>query len=275
MDWFNILKVKTRSDGTVITRQKGVGKVRVGNSGGRDANRKTVRTETTPVMEYDNEETSNQNNRMQIQQRYNTESQKLQQYQQQRQAIIASGNQSKIDAMDDNSPNALNKKIMSAQKILNSLRQNLQSDLQIATQGNMSPKEEQQTVPLPRSSQSNVPLPPSSPKTNQRVRRVVKPESRNTPLPPRRRTNAQMIEAQQLRDKRRTSTDPRVRGPPRTKSPQELSQNVRDVLKPPVEDRQAQIKRRIAEERAKSEQTVRANRIKRGPRGSPQSTGGI
>ena len=256
MDWFNILKVKTRSDGTVITRQKGVGKVRVGNSGGRDANRKTVRTETTPVMEYDNEE-------------------KLQQYQQQRQAIIASGNQSKIDAMDDNSPNALNKKIMSAQKILNSLRQNLQSDLQIATQGNMSPKEEQQTVPLPRSSQSNVPLPPSSPKTNQRVRRVVKPESRNTPLPPRRRTNAQMIEAQQLRDKRRTSTDPRVRGPPRTKSPQELSQNVRDVLKPPVEDRQAQIKRRIAEERAKSEQTVRANRIKRGPRGSPQSTGGI
>ena len=260
----DILKAKRR-DGYV--RAVGVsGKplkseagVRVTSGNNRD---RTIRTTTSPVMEYDNQETSAQNNRMELQQRYNTESQKLAQYQRQKKDIISSGNQSKIDAMDDNSPNALNNKIMSAQKLVNSLMQNIQGNQQVPTQGNLVRK----------------PVPPSTTPTKAPTTPPKAPTKRRA-IP------AKTSKQRAYEDFRLSSVTNKLRNKPK----EELSEGVKRVLNPKLNERQRQrgpppktytnkelqerhgkkesptdeVNRRIAEERRKLEQTAESNRRKR------------
>ena len=257
MNWMDILKAKRRDgygravgvSGKPLKSEAGV---RVTSGNNRD---RTIRTTTSPVMDYDNQETSAQNNRMELQQRYNTESQKLAQYQRQKKDIISSGNQSKIDAMDDNSPNALNNKIMSAQKLVNSLMQNIQGNQQVPTQGNLVRK------PSPS------PTPPKAPTT------PPKAPTKRRAIP------AKTSKQRAYEDFRLTSAANKLKNKPK----KELSEGVKRVLNPKLNERQRQrgpppktespkgeVARRIAEERERSEQTARTNRIKRGPRGSPR-----
>jgi len=271
MNWMDILKAKRRDgygravgvSGKPLKSEEGV---RVTSGNNRD---RTIRTTTSPVMEYDNPETSAQNNRMELQQRYNTESQKLAQYQRQKKDIISSGNQSKIDAMDDNSPNALNNKIMSAQKLVNSLMQNIQGNQQVPTQGNLVRKPTTTPTTTP-------PKAPTTPPKAPTKRRAIPAKTSKQRAYEDFRLNSLTQEMRRKREGRPS------RGPPTRaasdKKKKELSEGVKQVLKPEKKERENQydlVNRRIAEERRKLEQTVRANRIKRGPRGSPQSTGGI
>ena len=309
MNWMDILKAQRRDpSGRAVYKRGKPLKSQAGSKVTSGPMRdRTIRNQNSPVMEYDNNETSTQNNRMQLQNRYNTESQKLQQYQQQKKDIIASGNQGKIDAMDDNNPSALNNKIMSAQKLINSIRQNLQGTLQVATQGNMVRKP-QERVPLPRNNTS-VPLPsstkptertplPSSTKPTERVplpkdpyqppakwerilnTRPPKPVMPTTSMPEKRPPMKRKVKRPPMKRKVIPSASPKQRAweksrleaaanKVRNKKPEELSEGVKQILNPPVEERQSQkeqvqqqteVQRRIAEEQKKRDETLRRMR---------------
>ncbi len=258
MSWMDILKVRTRKDGTVIHSQKGVGNVKIRQAGPKTSVRGKKFARVGSTVEDKPKTASDNVNR-------NREITQMKEF---NRGLEQRRNRQKTGSPEYN-------------KIDAQIKRNIEQITQLKQQNTENFEFPQEGRPLLTGSkpqpqeQKTVPLPPTTPTKAPTKRRAIPA------------TSAKERAYQQFR---LTSAGNKLKN----KSKQELSQDVKNVLKPPVEERQKQLRgpprkftnaqmlarskknqetpteevaRRIREENEVRQRTL--DRIKRGPSGSP------